>query len=178
MGKRHASHTKNPENNLSGDSSQLVLVPGSFPDELKGLPRNYFDAILVCRVLHFFKGDKIDQSLQLLSSLLKPNGKLFVVCETPYLKNWQKFIPVYQKRFSEGVEWPGEIDKPADYENSGRAASLPSFVHWMTKEILERSLQKAKLEVGFLSYIDRKNQFPSDLLLDGRESVGAVAIKP
>jgi hypothetical protein len=109
---------------------------------------------------------------------LKPGGKLFLVCETPYLKNWQRFIPEFNKRVSQGIKWPGEITNPAEYESSGRAAMLPKFVHWITKEVLEKSLQQNNFEVEYLSYIDRRSQFPEDLLLDGRESIGAVAVKP
>lgn len=162
----------------SGDCNKLVLVPGSFPDELASLPKNFFDAILICRVLHFFSGSQIEKALQQLSDYLKPGGKLFIVCETPFLKNWQKFIPEYEKRVEQGVKWPGEITNPSDFENSGRSASLPKFVHWITKEPLERSLTQSKFGVEHLSYIDRCGQFPSDLLLDGRESIGAVAAKP
>lgn len=175
---RHLKAVGTQEASVTGDDSKLVLVPGSFPDELAGLPKNFFDAILICRVLHFFTGDQIEKSLDQLSVHLKPGGKLFVVCETPYLKNWQRFIPEFEKRVSEGMKWPGEITNPAEYESSGRAASLPKFVHWITKEVLEKSLTQAKMGVEHLSYIDRCGQFPKDLLLDGRESIGAVAAKP
>lgn len=174
---RYLRKTKIQHFSLTGDVNKLVLVPGSFPEELSELPKNYFDAILICRVLHFFKGEKIEKSLKQLSACLKPGGKLFVVCETPFLMNWKKFIPEYKKRVSDGLKWPGEIKNPADYESSGRVASLPTFVHWITKEILERSLNKSQLDIEHLSYINRRDQFPSDLLLDGRESVGAIAIK-
>lgn len=175
---RHLKTTNSHETTVTGDDSKLVLVPGSFPDELAGLPKDYFDAILICRVLHFFTGDQIEKSLEQLSTHLKSGGKLFVVCETPYLKNWQRFIPEFERRAAEGVKWPGEITNPADYESSGRAASLPKFVHWITKEVLEKSLIQKKFGVEHLSYIDRCGQFPKDLLLDGRESIGAVAAKP
>lgn len=175
---RYLKKTNNHQNSVTGDDSKLIFVPGAFPNELVGLPKNFFDAILICRVLHFFSGGQIEKSLEQLSIHLKSGGKLFVVCETPFLKNWQQFIPEHAKRIAEGVKWPGEITNPADYESSGRAASLPKFVHWITKEILERSLTQSKFGVEYLSYIDRCGQFPNDLLLDGRESIGAVAAKP
>jgi SAM-dependent methyltransferase len=155
----------------------LNLLPAEFPKELVCLPKGYFDAILISRVLHFLPGEKIEQSLQQISEYLKPNGKLFIVCETPFLKNWESFIPEYNRRVENGSYWPGEISNPMDFEKSGRADSLPSFVHWLTKDILERSLKKSNFLIEDLSYIDRTNQFPKDLLWDGRESVGAVAIK-
>ena len=47
-----------------------------------------------------------------------------------------------------------------------------------SKEVLEKVLCKTKFEIEHLSYIDRLGQFPNDLLLDGRESVGVIAVKP
>ncbi len=161
---------------ITGDSSRLVLIPGRFPEELVGLPEHFFDAILLCRVLHFFSGKKIEESLALLSNLLAPGGKIYIVCETPYLKNWQRFLPEFNRRVSDGNEWPGEVTDPAEYESSGRAASLPKFVHWITKEVLERSLLRTKFSVEYSEYIDRKGQFPDDLLLSGCESVGVIGL--
>lgn len=166
------------EFSVTGDNSKLVLVPGACPHELAGLPKDYFDAILICRVLHFLSGEEIEKSLEQFFAMLKPGAKLFIVCETPFLKNWQQFMPEFEKRLIEGVRWPGEITNSAEYESSGRAASLPKFVHWITKEIIEKSLKEKKFEVEYLSYIDRHGQFPEDLLLDGRESIGAIATKP
>lgn len=158
------------------EESNLVLLPGSFPDELS-LPTKYFDAILISRVLHFFPGEKIDKSLSHFYKYLKPGGKLFIVCETPYLKNWVKFIPEYERRESSGLKWPGEITNSEIYEDSGFVATLPKFVHWISKNVLEKFLKEARFGIEQLTYIDRKGQFPSELLLDGRESVGAVAVK-
>ncbi|MGX8726494.1 class I SAM-dependent methyltransferase [Legionella pneumophila] len=163
---------------LTGDSSKLVLVPGELPNELIGLPEKHFDAILICRVLHFFTGSKIEESLALLAKLLAPKGKIYIVCETPFLRNWQCFIPEFNRRIEENEEWPGEITEPAKYESSGRASSLPKFVHWITKEVLDRTLIKAGFSVEHSEYINRSGQFPEDLLLPeyGKESVGAIGL--
>ncbi len=162
---------------ITGDDKKLVLIPGEFPTELAGLPKNSFDAILICRVLHFFPGKKIEESLKQMAKLLVPGGKIYIVCETPYLKNWQRFIPEFNDRVKCGVEWPGELTNPADYESSGRAASLPAFVHWITKEILERSLVRTGFVVADAAYINRQGQFPDDLLLHGKESVGVIGVR-
>lgn len=171
--------TDQPMDSPTGDCSQLVLIPGELPDELIGLPKQFFDAILICRVLHFFKGDKIEQSLAQMLDLLVPGGKIYIVCETPYLKNWQSFLPEFTKRVDNNVEWPGEINNPAEYESSGRAASLPKFVHWITKDILERSLFRTEFTIERAEYINRAGQFPDDLLIPayGKESVGAIGVK-
>jgi SAM-dependent methyltransferase len=152
------------------------LLPGALPHELSGLPVRSFDAILISRVLHFFTGEKIDESLQLLSTLLTPGGKIYVVCETPFLKNWDLFIPELNKRIEQGVEWPGEITNTDAFDRSGRAASSSRFINWITKEVLERSIVRAGLDLEYADYINRAGQFPEDLLRpeEGKESVGAI----
>ncbi|WP_131794040.1 class I SAM-dependent methyltransferase [Fluoribacter gormanii] len=175
---RFLETTEEASESLTGDSSKLILVPGELPNELIGLPEKHFDAILICRVLHFFTGSKIEESLALLAKLLAPKGKIYIVCETPFLRNWQRFIPEFNRRVEENEEWPGEITEPAKYESSGRANSLPKFVHWITKEVLERSLIKAGFSVEHSEYINRSGQFPDDLLLPeyGKESIGAIGM--
>ncbi|MFC3909679.1 class I SAM-dependent methyltransferase [Legionella dresdenensis] len=176
--KRFLETVEESTDSLTGDSSKLVLVPGELPNELLGLPKKHFDAILICRVLHFFTGSKIEESLALLAKLLAPKGKIYIVCETPFLRNWQRFIPEFNRRVEDNEEWPGEITEPAKYESSGRASSLPKFVHWITKEVLDRSLVKAGFSVEHSEYINRSGQFPEDLLLPeyGKESVGAIGM--
>lgn len=102
------------------------------------------------------------------------------MCETPYLKNWSSFIPEYEKRVAEKIEWPGEIQEPCKFETSGRASTLPQYVNWFSKELIEREYQKAGLVVERIEYINRKGQFPDDLLIaeKGQESVGGIGIKP
>lgn len=175
---RFMETTDDPSESLTGDSSKLILVPGELPNELIGLPEKQFDAILICRVLHFFSGAKIEESLGLLSKLLAPKGKIYIVCETPFLRNWQRFIPEFNRRVENEEEWPGEIIEPAKFESSGRASSLPTFVHWITKEVLDRSLLKAGFSIEHSEYINRSGQFPEDLLLPeyGKESIGAIGV--
>ena len=161
---------------ITGDENKLTLLPGALPDELYGLPATSFDAILICRVLHFFTGEKIAESLRLISTLLTPGGKIYIVCETPFLKNWDLFIPELNKRVAQGVEWPGEITNTDEFDRSGRASSSSRFIHWITKEVLERSILRAGLNVEHAAYINRAGQFPEDLLRpeEGKESIGAI----
>lgn len=156
--KRHLKSHSFKEHSISGDDDKLILVPGSFPDELSGLPKNFFDGILICRVLHFFTSSVIEKSLSQLFTNLKPGGKLFIVCETPYLKNWQQFVPLQHE--------------------TTQSAVLPQFVPWVTKEILEKLLKHSSFSIEHLFYIDRRGQFPDEMLQDGRESVGAIVVKP
>lgn len=177
--RRFLENSTHLSESASGDDSQLILLPGALPEELQSLPENSFEAILICRVLHFFTGKKIEESLHLLSKLLTPGGKIYVVCETPYQKNWQKFIPEFNNRVARNEEWPGEITNPAAYEQEGRVSSLPKIVHWMTKEIIERCLSRANLTVECAGYINRAGQFPTGILLPQykKESVGVIGVK-
>lgn len=55
---RYLESTDELTESLTGDSSKLILVPGELPNELIGLPESQFDAILICRVLHFSQVQK------------------------------------------------------------------------------------------------------------------------
>lgn len=153
-------------------TSKLVLVPGSFPDELD-FPEGFFDAICIIRVLHFFTGDQIEKSLKIMKKWLKVNGKVFIVMETPYLKNLKKFSSVYEMN-KEKSYWPGicETEKYVDVYTK----DLHPFLHLFDDKIMKRELEKAGFQIENIEFLDRKD-FPETLQLDGRESIGAIAIK-
>ena len=160
---------------------KLVSIPGAFPDELIFEPGS-FDAILISRVLHFFKGEDVVWALKKAREWLKPGGSLFLVNETPFLSNWQSFLGEYEARKKRGEKWPGLIDNPRKYESGTSFSSkLPPIMHFFDKETLEQAL----LEAGFqreniqIEYINRAGQFPPKLLIPEKqqESVGCRAIK-
>ena len=64
-----------------------------------------------------------------------------------------------------GMKWPGEITDSTYYTQAGWMPPLPKFVHWITKEVLNRFLVKAKFRVEHLSYINRSGQFPDYLIM-------------
>jgi SAM-dependent methyltransferase len=169
----HLKHIKNVAEKRG--FNKLNIAQGSFPEQLE-FPDNTFQKILISRVLHFFTGQQIQSAMKTINKWLKPNGKVFIVCETPYLKNWTLFSPEYEKRKQDGIIFPGEITCPKNWENN-RTENLPEFVHWLDKETLVKLVSDSGLEIIGASYIDRSGQFPHDLLLDGRESVGIIGKK-
>ena len=155
---------------------KLHLITGRFPDSVK-FKKDFFSSILISRVLHFLDGITIVKALKYLYEILEIGGKLYVVCETPYMKNWEKFIPEYEYRLKRKEKWPGLIMNPRKYESGKHLPLLPNVCHWLDKPVLIKLLMQNGFSIEKSSYLDRKNVFPDDVLYDGRESVGCVAIK-
>lgn len=157
-----------------GHDANLQLMPGAFPDELHFLD-NTFDAILISRVLHLFDGNTIERALLTAKKWLKPNGKLFIVADTIYLKNMVQFIPLYEERVRNKERWPGffKIDNKLI---SNLSSEWPDFINTLDKNILCRELIRAGFRTEAVHTISRPD-FPADRVLDGREGVGAIAVK-
>lgn len=153
---------------------QLRLLPGTFPEELD-FPDNYFSAILICRVLHFFDGETLKAGMKKLYRWLKPGGKLFIVADTPYLGISKRFIPEYEKRVAQNLEWPGVITDPKDYIDI-YTDYFPDFIHVLDKSVLQKILLLADFSIETIHYMSRLD-YPADRRLDGRESIGAIAYK-
>ncbi len=155
----------------------LQTVAGRFPNEFV-FENDQFDAILICRVLHFFDGPELVNALRKAKAWLKPGGSLIIVNETPYMETWRSFVKDFKHKKVEGEKWPGVIRDTKKYEQH-RVRTLPPLVHWLDHD----SLQHAFLEAGFLadniriSYINREGQFPPDMIMkDGLgESIGGIA---
>ena len=154
---------------------QLALQVGAFPHQLKIQP-NSTGAALVCRVLHFFTGPQIEEAASALFEWVKPGGQVFVVAETPYLKNWAKFIPIYESRKRNKERWPGFVEDVHSIVSS-RSVDLPLNMHLLDDEILTRIFIQAGFVIERCQMFARP-EFPLDLQLDGRESVGLIARKP
>lgn len=156
--------------------SSLTLLPGHLPNDLS-LPPNSVGSVLACRVLHFLDGPNLQRAVRRIFRWLKPGGSFVVVAETPYLKNWGPFLPIYQKRCARGHLWPGFIKEAPRYCTNRRVRDIPKQLHFMDLKVLRRVLTEAGFKIKEMSYIPRKD-FPKDVQLDGRESVGAFAVKP
>jgi cyclopropane fatty-acyl-phospholipid synthase-like methyltransferase len=92
----------------------MTLAPGDFPEK-PVLKEGSYDAILAVRVLHFFAPLKLEEAAQRMFKLLKEGGKIYVIAETPYLKNWAKYIPVYEAKRFKGDLFPGYFTNLANW---------------------------------------------------------------
>lgn len=152
---------------------RLMLLPGDFPDDFNKIPDNYVDAILLCRVLHFFDGPKIERAVEKAYRLLKPGGKIFIVVDSVYLKFLSRFVPEYEARVKKGDPWPGIIHDVHEYFNE---PDLPKMIHVMDPETLTRVLENQGFIIEKMTFLDRQD-FPPDRRLDGRESLAAIGRK-
>jgi SAM-dependent methyltransferase len=152
----------------------LFLCKGSFPEEIDFADET-FAAILISRVLHFFDGEKIRKSLKKCKQWLKPKGKMFLISDTPYMKNWDRFLPIYKQRKAKRKEWPGFLANSKTYATK-RAEDRQEKVNFLDPEIFIRELEGAGFYVEETKFIDRLD-FPEDMRGLGKESAGAIAIK-
>jgi polyketide synthase PksJ len=161
------------ENLPASDLNRFKKLPGDILEI--GVNHNSISSILACRVLHFFKGEKIETAAEKFYNWLEKGGRVFVVCETPYLKNFSNFIPEFEARKRLNHAWPGFIDDVAKIAPE-RAPFLPKEIHLLDPDTLSRVFEK----VGFRTIKSEtmaRPDFPIDIQLDGRESVGYIGEK-
>lgn len=154
--------------------SNLELLVGSFPDDLN-FEKNCIEAFLIARVLHFFSPEKLLFSINKLHDWLKPNGKIFLTAETPYLKNIATFIPIYEKRLKEGELWAGFMEDVIKY-NPERGKFLPKTMLFLDRNTLRIIFENAGFIIEKIDFLPRP-EFPDDMRLDNRESVGLICRK-
>ena len=153
---------------------RLELAPGSFPDDTVFQPST-FGAILICRVMHFFDGPRIERAAAKALNWLSPGGKVFVVSETPFIGTARAFFPTYEARSKAGDPWPGVVENVSAHDQK-RAGSLPGLFHLLDDRVLSRVFSAAGFTIERLEYFARPD-YPADIRLDGRESIGMIAVK-
>ncbi len=153
----------------------VTLIAGDFPEQFQNLPDSSFDTVLAARVFHFFPPQKLEAAVNALYRLIKPNGKAFIVCESPYLKSNAGFIGEYEERIKNGDLYPGLIENV--HERFPHLATyMPNLLHYMDPTVLMRLFIDAGFQVEKCDFMNRMD-YPERLRLDGRESVGIIARK-
>ena len=153
----------------------LTLSVGRLPNTLN-FNEGSFSAIYCSRVLHFLNGKELEQAAKLMYKWLLPGGKVFITVDSPYMKAWKKFIPVYEKRKKLKEEYPGLSYDLKKY-NPERAKTINGFFHFLDPDILVRVFKLAGFHINSAHFIDRPD-YPDVLRYDGRESVMLIATKP
>jgi SAM-dependent methyltransferase len=146
-------------------------------------PREKYDAILVARVLHFLNPEQLDKSVKFLAKSLNPQGRVYIVGITPYVKKYQKFIPEYEKRLKYNAPNPGYVLSLKDWVGDDIACD-PKQMNVISSDPF------MFLDENVLTHLFEKNGFKilkcatadlgyhSDMwCLDGRENVILIAEK-
>ena len=98
-----------------------------------------------------------------------------MVTETPYLKNFLPFVPIFEKRKEEGLQLPGFVEDVMKIDPI-RGQALPKEMMVFDKDVLSHLFKSFGFQVEKCEEFARP-EFPEDLKLDGRESVGLIAKK-
>jgi SAM-dependent methyltransferase len=152
--------------------TNLKILPGCFPDDLE-LASGSLGSVLASSVFHFLSGDQLIAGLEKIEDWLAPGGKLFIIAETPFMRVLKDFPYGERKKNS---NYPGFITREEFRQYSPYADQLPEQLNWLDADVLLRDVSSKSFRIEHLAYFTRPG-LPRHLLLDGRESVGLVAVK-
>ncbi|QGP50988.1 biotin biosynthesis protein BioC [Piscirickettsia salmonis] len=68
------------------DDPKIFIISGNILES--NIQDGSLDTIFCSRLIHFFNPDEVRVFFEKCYKWLDFNGKLFLTCETPYLKNW------------------------------------------------------------------------------------------
>ncbi|MDF2965997.1 MAG: hypothetical protein K0Q51_1385 [Rickettsiaceae bacterium] len=154
----------------------LYLKQGYFPEKLD-FPEESLEAIIICRVAHFFSSAQIQKSLKKIYKWLIPGGKLYWVMMTQYHHILiDKFAPIYEQRWASGVRWPGMISNMHEYA-SHLSDKIPQFLHVCDTRPMSIELIKQGFIIEEMSMFDYERP-EQKVIKSGREYLGFIASKP
>ena len=154
---------------------RLRLMAGRFPAGTHFEPGT-LGAIHASNVFHFLTGNQLEQGLRAVAQWLRPGGKLFVQAATPYQSPFADFIPEFERRIAAGVKWPGWVEKISKFSQHKKLGVMPPSLHLLDDRVLTALVEAAGLKVE-KAWLYQRADFPKELKLDGRESLGLVAVK-
>jgi SAM-dependent methyltransferase len=164
------------ENCPPADRPRLVPLLVDFPNG-PPLADGSVAMIHAANLLNYLAGPDLVRGAELMFRLLRPGGQVFTVSGTPYAKNVQEFIPIYEENKRKGVEWPGEARGLHTLCSHPTIKDLPDFLHLLDDQVLTRVFEQAGFEVTEARMYERAG-LPGYLRWDGRENLGLIARKP
>lgn len=172
--------------------SRITTQQGMLP--ALDLEDSRFAAIHAGRVLHFLNPEALQETMAKLFRWLRPGGKLFVTCDTPYFPHWAAKLDDYEAAKAAGDPWPGYI---ADLENffserhgagaghawdSGRhaveALKGVGSINLIDPDILGRESVAVGFEVEKVGFEGLAVEVNGVKMAGGFEHVGLIAVKP
>jgi ubiquinone/menaquinone biosynthesis C-methylase UbiE len=162
--------------NLKTFRPGITVKAGIFPEQLD-FKENSFDAILMARMLQYVAPKKLPEVVKKIHFWLKPNGKIYVVCKTPYIQLLSDFIPIYESRKACGKDFPGLINGlKSKVHQKANFDHIPDFINVFDPDVLLKLFNQAGFKIDACEFINRFD-FPTDIALSGKEEVGLIATK-
>ncbi len=156
----------------------LTLNTQYFPTDLS-FQENAFKAVLCSHVLQFLDGDEVIDGINKIYNWLVKGGRLFLLTYTPYHETLKAFIPEYEKRKSQHVNWPGLIaDKFIYNQSSLLSKNLPKRIHLYDNDILNPVIRAAGFKIIESEMFGGvENGVPEPFVLNKKEFIGIIAEK-
>lgn len=125
----------------------LYLNQGCLPDQPE-LPNNSIGAILARRVTHFLKPNEMEKMLDKMMQWLVPGGFAYIINVSPYHYMYEGFGEIYEKRWQNGADWPGEVFDNKDYISDPEILqNAPDYINLMDDRPLTRALKKRGFDI-------------------------------
>ncbi|BDC51232.1 hypothetical protein F183_A35480 [Bryobacterales bacterium F-183] len=157
------------------DRRRLILMGGKFPRHVH-LAEESLAAVHASNVLHFLTGPQLANAAASIAHWLCVGGKLFIQASTPWQKPFESFVPEFEKRLAEQAEWPGWIEDAHQRFDHPKISQIPNAIHLLDPETLSKTFTTEGLEIERCWLYSRRD-LAKGMKLDGRESLGLVAIK-
>ncbi len=134
---------------------RLILNCSAFPENFQ-IPNNSINAVLFCRLGHFFTTKQMLASLTKIHNILLPGGDLFFTALAPYhysLK--EKFLPTFLERLKQDDPNPGYISDMSIYMPDPNSSKfVPKFMNCFSPQSLDKLIDKSLFELKTLSLWD------------------------
>lgn len=163
------------DNTPEQDRRRLVLIGGKFPRHVH-LAEESLEAVHASNVLHFLTGPQLANGAASIAHWLCVGGKAFIQASTPWQKPFEAFLPEFERRVEEGVEWPGWIEDAHARFDHPKISQIPNAIHLLDPATLSQVFVEAGLEIERCWLYSRRD-LAKGMRFDGRESLGLIAVK-
>ncbi len=153
--------------------SRLILNTEPFPDI--SFEAGSVGSFLLRSVMHFLAPPEMERGITNIYRWLVPGGEVTISIMSPFHYILKDFLSEYEKRWSTGNLWPGEINDMRTY-NPGEADAIPEYLHVMDGRPLIRILEAVGFKIekeGFFGFPHSRAKDP-----EGKAYFGIRAVKP
>jgi SAM-dependent methyltransferase len=172
-----ADHLKFIQENIDPKfTKKLTILHGDFFSDVHRSD-NSLSAINISQVLHFFKGEKIEQGIKNCFRWLQKDGKIFITVMTQNLGiyNQDTLSKEITRKKEQGCQWPGEVNQK-EFARDEYKAQIPDFAHFLGKDVLISLFERIGFKIEVIEYFCF-DKIPDFYKTNGDEYISLVAIK-